>query len=37
MDLSTLPINRTYRLKIKIVESGITTIVDDKYIFEIVS
>jgi hypothetical protein len=37
MDLSTLPINRTYRLKIKIIESGITTIVDDKYIFEIVS
>ena len=37
MDLSTLPINRTYRLKIKILESGITTIIDDKYIFEIVS
>jgi hypothetical protein len=37
MDLSTLPINRVYRLKIKIVESGITTIVDDKYIFEIVA
>jgi hypothetical protein len=37
MDLSTLPINRTYRLKIKIIESGITTIIDDKYIFEIVS
>jgi hypothetical protein len=37
MDLSTLPINRTYRLKIKIIESGIATIVDDKYIFEIVS
>jgi len=37
MDLSTLPINRTYRLKIKIIEGGITTIVDDKYIFEIVS
>ena len=37
MDLSTLPINRTYRLKIKIIESGISTIVDDKYIFEIVS
>jgi hypothetical protein len=37
MDLATLPINRTYRLKIKIIESGITTILDDKYIFEIVS
>ena len=37
MDLSTLPINRTYRLKIKIIESGIATFVDDKYIFEIVS
>jgi hypothetical protein len=37
MDLSTLSINRTYRLKIKIIESGISTIVDDKYIFEIVS
>jgi hypothetical protein len=37
MDLSTLPINRTYRLKIKIIESGISTFVDDKYIFEIVS
>jgi hypothetical protein len=37
MDLSTLPINRTYRLKIKIIENGISTIVDGKYIFEIVS
>ncbi len=37
MDLSTLPISRTYKLKLKIIESGITTIVDDKYIFEIVS
>ena len=37
MDLSTLAISRTYKLKLKIVESGITTIVDDKYIFEIVS
>jgi len=37
IDLSTLPINRTYRLKIKIIENGISTIVDDKYIFEIVS
>ena len=37
MDLSTLPINRTYRLKIKIIENGISTIIDGKYIFEIVS
>ena len=36
MDLSTLPLNRTYKLKIKIVESGISTIIDDKFIFEIV-
>jgi hypothetical protein len=37
MDLSTLPINRTYRLKIKIIENGIATFIDDKYIFEIIS
>jgi hypothetical protein len=36
MDLSTLPLNRTYKLKIKIVESGIYTIIDYKFIFEIV-
>ena len=36
MDLNTLPINRTYKLKLKIVESGISTIIDDKLIFEIV-
>jgi len=36
MSLNTLPINRTYKLKIKIVESGISTIIDDKLIFEIV-
>jgi hypothetical protein len=36
MDLSTLPINRTYKLKVKIIESGISTIIDEKYIFEIV-
>ena len=35
MDLSTLPINRTYRLNIKIVEDGISTIIDDRFIFEI--
>jgi hypothetical protein len=36
VDLNTLPINRTYKLKLKIVESGISTIIDDKLIFEIV-
>lgn len=36
MDLSTLPISRTYRLKLKIVEDGISTIIDEKYIFEII-
>lgn len=36
MDLNTLPINRTYILKLKIVEGGISTIIDDKLTFEIV-
>jgi hypothetical protein len=36
MDLSTLPINRTYVLKLKIVENGISTIIDDKLTFEII-
>jgi len=36
MDLSSLPINRTYVLKLKIVENGISTIIDDKLIFEII-
>lgn len=36
MDLNTLPINRTYKIKIKIIESGISTIIDDKLIFEII-
>ena len=36
MDLSTLPINRTYLLKLKIVENGISTIIDDKLKFEII-
>jgi hypothetical protein len=35
MDLATLPMKRTYRLKLKIVENGISTIIDDKLIFEI--
>lgn len=37
LDLATLPVYRTYKLKLKIVESdGISTIIDDKLIFEIV-
>jgi hypothetical protein len=36
MDLNTLPINRTYLLKLKIVEGGISTIIDEKLTFEIV-
>ena len=36
MDLATLPINRTYKLKIKVIEDGITNVIDDKMIFEIV-
>lgn len=35
MSLNSLPIYRTYKLKIKIVEDGISTIIDDKLIFEI--
>ena len=35
MNLSTLPMNRAYRLKIKIVEDGISTVIDDRFIFEI--
>jgi hypothetical protein len=36
MDLNTLPINRTYLLKLEIIESGISTIIDEKLTFEIV-
>jgi hypothetical protein len=36
MDLNTLPINRTYLLKLKIDEGGISTIIDDKLTFEII-
>ncbi len=35
LSLNTLPINRTYKLKLKITEDGISTIIDDKLIFEI--
>ena len=36
LDLSTLNVGRIYRLKLKIVEAGISTIIDDKTKFEIV-
>jgi hypothetical protein len=36
LDTSAYSYNRTYKLKLKIVESGISTIIDDKLIFEIV-
>jgi hypothetical protein len=36
LDTTTYPIHRTYKLKLKIVESGISTIIDDKLIFEII-
>jgi len=36
LDLATLPIHRTYKLKLKIIDAGVTTIIDDKLIFEIV-
>lgn len=36
MDLNTLPVGRFYKLKLKVVQSGVTTIIDNNYIFEIV-
>ena len=36
LDLNTLAKRRTYKLKLKVVENGISTIIDEKYIFEIV-
>ena len=36
MNLNTLPKNRTYKLKLKVIESGISTIIDDKYIFDLI-
>ena len=36
MNLNTLPANRVYKIKLKIVEGGISTLIDDKLIFEIV-
>jgi hypothetical protein len=36
LDTSTYPINRIYKLKLKVVKDGITKIIDDKLTFEIV-
>jgi len=36
MNLNTFPKNRTYKLKLKVVENGISTIIDEKYIFDLV-
>jgi hypothetical protein len=36
LDLSSLPILRTYKIKLKIVDNNTTTIIDDKLIFEII-
>ena len=36
LDLGTLPVYRTYKLKLKVIENGITTIIDDKLVFEII-
>jgi hypothetical protein len=36
LDLNALPLYRTYRLKLKIIDDGISTIIDDKLTFQIV-
>ena len=36
MNLNTLPKNRTYKLKLKVIENGISTIIDEKYIFDLI-
>lgn len=36
MDLNTLPTKRFYKLKLKVEEGGVSTIIDDKYTFEII-
>jgi len=36
MNLNTLPKNRTYKLKLKVIENGISTIIDKKYIFDLI-
>lgn len=36
LDLNTLPLYRTYRLKLKVIDGDISTIIDDKLTFQIV-
>ena len=36
LDLNTFPIKRLYKIKLKIVDNGISTIIDEKFTFEIV-
>jgi len=36
LDTSTYPINRVYKLKLKVVKDGVTKIIDDKLTFEII-
>lgn len=36
LDLNTLPLYRTYRLKLKIIDGDVSTIIDDKLTFQIV-
>jgi hypothetical protein len=36
MNLNSLPANRTYKIKLKVDEGGISTLIDEKYIFQIV-
>jgi hypothetical protein len=36
MNLNTFAKNRTYKLKLKVIESGVSTIIDEKYIFDLV-
>ena len=36
LDTATYPINRTYRLKIKVISDGITKIIDDRLIFDVI-
>ncbi len=36
LDTATYPINRTYRLKLKVVVDGVSKIIDDKLIFDVI-
>ena len=36
LDTNTYPINRTYRLKLKVVVDGVSKIIDDKLIFDVI-